>query len=80
MSEIYDLESFDIQEEMEPNWQPKVYAAFVLGGALIGLAAAYVFIQNAEDDNEAPGFTAGKGLKIGLLVLGLVRNVADLAR
>ena len=80
MSEINEIGTYDIQEEMGPNWQPKVYAIFILGGALVGLAAAYVFIQNVEDDTESPEFTAGKGLKIGLLLLGLVRNMADLAR
>ena len=81
MSE-YDIEvtgSEDLMEAGPPDWRPKVYIAFAVVGVLVGLGTAYLFIQNVDDDEQGPELTAGKGIKIGLLLLGLVRNVADLA-
>lgn len=79
MSEKRTTNSNEIIPSGSANWQPKVLIIFGVGGALVGLLAAYIFIQNAEDAEEAPKFTAGKGLRIGLLLLGLIRNIADLA-
>jgi len=79
MSELDHVENQNSLIEAIPNWKPK---ALILGaaiGTLAGLGAAYLFIQNVTDDNEPPHLTAGKGLKIGLLILGLVRNIADMA-
>ena len=53
-----------------------------LGGALVGLAAAMVFVKAAEQEAEEGdgelGITPGKGLQIGVLVLGLLRQLSSL--
>ena len=79
MSDIEEAGNYELMEDSEPNWKAKVLIIGAVGGALVGLGAAFLFIQNSEDDTQSPEFTAGKGLKIGLLLLGLVRNVSDLA-
>lgn len=80
MSDIEKIDNYEIMDEIPPDWRPKVFIIFGIGGTLVGLLAAYLFIQNVnEDDVNAPEFTAGKGLRIGLLLLGLLRNIADLA-
>lgn len=81
MSEISVIENSadELIESKTPNWKTKALIIGAIAGALVGLGAAYLFIQNVEDDSEPPEFTAGKGLKIGLLLMGLIRNVADLA-
>lgn len=79
MSDIEEAGSYDLVDDSGTNWKTKVLIIGAVSGALVGLGAAYLFIQNSEDDTQAPEFTAGKGLRIGLLLLGLVRNVSDLA-
>ena len=53
-----------------------------LGGALVGLAAAMVFVKAAEQEAEEGdgelAITPGKGLQIGVLVLGLLRQLSSL--
>ena len=47
-------------------------------GALTGLAAAYLILRRAEQQKTPVRLEAGEGLRIGLLVLGLLRQVAAL--
>ncbi len=53
--------------------------AGIVLGALVGAGAAYLFIQRSGDNpSEQPQFTTGDGVRLGLLVLGLLRSVAEL--
>ena len=79
MSDMEAVDSYELMEEMSPNWKPKVLIIGATVGALVGLGAAYLFIQNSDDPDEPPKFSAGQGVKIGLLLLSLVRSVSDLA-
>jgi len=72
------VENQELSIQSIPNWKPKALILGSIVGALTGLGAAYLFIQNI-DDKEPPHFTAVQGLKVGLLLLGLVRNISDLA-
>ena len=59
------------------NWQPKVLILGAALGALLGLAAAYMYVQNWEE-GEQPKITVGEGVKLGLLSFGLLRNISKL--
>lgn len=54
----------------------------MIGGALVGLVAANVFVKTAEEEaSEKDGelaITPAKGLQIGVLVLGLLRQLSSL--
>jgi hypothetical protein len=63
----------------EPDYRIRVLAIGAVLGAAVGLLSAYLYLQNLEED-ETPNVTAGQGVKIGVLLLGLVRNIADLSR
>jgi hypothetical protein len=62
--------------ETDGNW--KVRALFIGGlvGALAGLGAAYMIIRRAEDESGPPKIGVGEGLKLGLVLLGFLRQVS----
>ncbi len=60
---------------MNSNWKAKALIIGGLVGALTGLGATYIMVQRSEDP---PEMGAADGLKLGLLLLGLVRQVGDL--
>lgn len=57
------------------NWKIKALLIGGLVGALTGLGATYVMVQRSE---EPPEVGPADGVKLGLLLLGLVRAVGDL--
>ena len=66
-------------EPTEANWKPKLLIAGALLGALVGASAAYLLAQRAERENGKLKMSAGEGVKIGVLVFGLLRQVAQLS-
>lgn len=60
---------------MNSKWKVKALIIGGLVGALTGLGATYVMVQRSE---EPPEMGATDGVKLGLLLLGLVRAVGDL--
>ena len=69
----------EIDHEIVPaeNWKPKVLITGAVLGALLGLGAAYLMIQNSGDD-KPPEISAGEGVKLGVVIMGLLRSVATL--
>ena len=49
-----------------------------LFGAVTGLIAASLLHRNAEKNEKETAITAGEGMKLGVLVLGLLRAIASL--
>jgi len=64
--------------EMDTSWTGQVLVIGAVVGALTGLAEAYLLIQRAKKRAEPPNLSAGEGIKLGLLVFGLLRQVAML--
>ena len=55
--------------------------ALVIGGALgavIGLAGAFLLVQNAERDQRPISVSPGEGVRLAVLVFGLLRSIATL--
>ena len=54
----------------------------IVGGALIGaitgLIAAILLTRRAERNDRETAITTGEGLKLGVLVFGLLRAIASL--
>lgn len=61
-----------------PNWQARFMIVGGILGALVGASAAYLYVQAAEREGHAPEITGGEGVKLGMLVFGLLRSVATL--
>ena len=47
-------------------------------GALAGLGVGFLLVKRAEENDGRPTLTAGEGVSLGLMVLGLLRQVAQL--
>jgi hypothetical protein len=61
---------------MDMDWRQR---AFVIGGvvgALLGLGAAYIYVNAAEESGEQPALKPGSAVTIGLSLLALLRQVA----
>jgi hypothetical protein len=66
-------------EQPKDNWKVTTLIIGGVIGLISGRVAAYILIQRAEDEESRPRISAGEGVKVGLGVLGLLRQVADLA-
>ncbi len=69
------------QAEMEQNtesWKTKTMLIGTAIGALVGAGAAYLLVQKSVRDQSQVSITAGDGVKLGLLVLGLLRQITQL--
>lgn len=56
----------------------KILVAGVVIGALVGLGAAYLIVNRSEDNGQPVKVTSGEGIKLGLLVLGMLRQIASM--
>ncbi len=64
--------------EANGDWKTKTLLYGALIGAVVGVGGAYLLIQNAEKRGEQVEVSSREGLKLGLILLGLLRQVAQL--
>jgi len=65
-------------QEADDSWKAKT---LIIGGAIgaaIGLSAAYLLTRRAEQKGEMLAISSGQGLKLGMLVAGLLRSILSL--
>ena len=60
------------------DWKTRVMLIGGILGALAGVGAAYLLIQNAERSGKQLKGSPGDGVKLGVLLMGLMRQVAEL--
>jgi gas vesicle protein len=56
----------------------RVILGGVIIGAVTGLVAAMLISRRAEKNQTETAITAGEGVKLGVLVFGLLRAIASL--
>jgi hypothetical protein len=64
-----------------PDWKMRTTLIGSALGALVGIAAAFMFIRRSEDAGEPPSIRKtdpGLVLAAGVTLLGLLRQIADL--
>ncbi len=60
------------------NTRSRTLVYGVLIGAATGLVAAMLLNRRTTPDNQITAMTAGDGLKLGVMVFGLLRAIASL--
>jgi hypothetical protein len=60
------------------NARSKTLAAGALIGALTGLFAAMMLQRQAERTGTEISISAGEGLQLGMLIVGLLRSISTL--
>ena len=58
--------------------QSKVILGGALIGAVTGLVAALLLTRRAEKNQSETAITTGEGMKLGVLIFGLLRAIASL--
>lgn len=66
------------QYENEGSSMLKTLIIGTVLGAVTGLSAAYLLTKRAEQNGEALKISSGQGLKLGVLVAGLLRSILTL--
>jgi hypothetical protein len=56
----------------------KLLVAGGLVGGLLGIAVAFILSQRADREGGTVKLTTGEGLRLGVLTMGLLREVAAL--
>lgn len=64
--------------EEETHWKTRVMLIGGVVGALLGVGTAYLLAQRAEREGKQLKLGAGEGLRLGMLLLGTLRQVAGL--
>ncbi len=63
---------------VNPNPKPKILILGGLIGALMGLGAAYLFIQRTEREERTFSLSPGEWIRMGLVALGAMKQFANL--
>ena len=64
--------------ESGSNWRTRTLVFGAVIGALTGIGAAYLLVRRAEREEIELRITPGEGLRLGTLVLGLLRQITQL--
>ena len=60
------------------NWKMKAFLVGGVVGALLGVGAAYLYVSNVEESGEEPGVSPRDAVTVGVTVIGLLRQIANL--
>jgi hypothetical protein len=78
MTQITTAAEDQLEKSME-TWKVKTLAIGGVLGALVGLAGAFMLVQNAEKrDVQTVNISPSEGFRIGVLVFGLLRQISTL--
>jgi hypothetical protein len=64
--------------EQDTQWKTKALVLGGLIGALLGMGTTYLLAQRAEREGETLKLGTGEGIRLGMLALGMLRQVASL--
>lgn len=70
--------AMEVSTQEDDSWKQKYLLVGAVLGALTGLGAAYLMVQRADREHTRPDLGAGEGVRLGILLLGLLRQIAVL--
>jgi hypothetical protein len=65
-------------EKTGMNYETRVLLMGTLLGALVGLTGAFLLIKNTERKGTELKVSTGEGVKLSLIIMALLRQVAEL--
>jgi len=74
MSKRMEVEDY-VQDAEPRSWVPKVLVLGAVIGAATGVLGAYLLIQRSKNDPSAPKLSTGEGMRLGVLLFGLLRQI-----
>lgn len=60
------------------NWRTKAFLVGGAVGAVLGLSAAYIYVNSVEKEGGQPEVQPGEVVGIGLALLAVLRQIASL--
>jgi hypothetical protein len=74
------MEEIEIVEmdQMDNSWKVKALLIGGVIGALAGVGAAFLLSKRAEQQGQPLAITPAKGMRLGVLVAGLMRSILSL--
>ncbi len=60
------------------NTDSKILIIGAVVGAMVGVGAAYLIANRVEETGQPVKVSSGEGIKLGLLVLGMLRQIASM--
>lgn len=79
MSKRVKVEEY-VEEVTTESWMPRILILGGLIGAVTGVVGAYMLIQRSKADHTVPKLSAGEGMRLGVMLLGLLRQVQVLGQ
>ena len=67
-----------LEDNENSGWKAKTVIVGGILGAVTGLGAAYLMVRRAEQQGEQISISSGQGLKLGVLLAGVLRSVLNL--
>lgn len=64
--------------QFDTTWKTKTLLVGAALGAITGLGAAYLLTRRAEQRGENLAISSGQGLKIGMLLAGMLQQILRL--
>jgi len=72
------LEELELVEDDGLSWKAKALLVGGAVGAIVGLGTAYLYIRNIEESGEEPQVGTKDALQVGVAVVALVRQIANM--
>jgi uncharacterized membrane protein len=72
------MEETEIVEQTDSTWKVQTLIVGGVLGALVGVGAAFLLTQRAEQKGAPFAITPGKGVQLGVMVAGLLRSILSL--
>ena len=66
------------EESTDDSWKVQTLVIGAVLGALTGLGAAFLLTKRAEQRGGRLTMTPGKGVRLGVLIAGLLRSILSL--